>query len=131
MAAAEKSPNAATGVASGKGASAKLADCLKPFDPSKREPNASGWAHWFVTKKQSGGLNVKLSHVDKAQATHGAHVHAEDEVFYILEGTVVFEMNGEIATAGPGTALYCPGGSRHGIRRAGETPIKYLVIKAN
>lgn len=114
-----------------KGATATLADCLKPFAPARQEKTASGWAHWFLTKQQSGGINVKMSYVDQATAPHAAHTHPEDEVFYILEGTVIFELNGATATAGPGTALYCPGGSRHGLRRAGAEPIKYLVIKSN
>jgi mannose-6-phosphate isomerase-like protein (cupin superfamily) len=31
--------------------------------------------------------------------------------------------------AGPNTAVFCPPGVFHGIRNAGETPVRYMIIR--
>jgi mannose-6-phosphate isomerase-like protein (cupin superfamily) len=70
-----------------------------------------------------------MSVVRPGKGTQAPHTHVEDEFFFVLEGTAEFHLNGETVVRGPYTSFYCPPGSRHGIRNAGDTELKYLVIK--
>ncbi|HKJ79760.1 MAG TPA: cupin domain-containing protein, partial [Prolixibacteraceae bacterium] len=55
--------------------------------------------------------------------------HAQDEFFFILEGTAEFHLDGNTKIVGPYTSLYCPADVPHGISNSGDTELKYLVIK--
>lgn len=43
----------------------------------------------------------------------GAHAHPEDDVFYVLEGTMSFLLDGRWMDAPKGTFILVPGGSTH------------------
>ena len=70
-----------------------------------------------------------MSIVEPGKSTHAPHHHLEEEFFYILEGTAQFYLDGKTAVAGPNTSFYCPSNVEHGISNAGNTDLKYLVIK--
>ena len=70
-----------------------------------------------------------MSVVGPHAATHAPHKHAEDEFFFVLEGTAEVILNGETRVVRPYTSFYCPPDSLHGIRNPGDTELKYLVIK--
>lgn len=54
------------------------------------------------------------------------HVHTrEDEVFYVEEGDVCFEIDGRRLSAGPGTSVWMPRGVPHGFRV--ESPVAKLI----
>ncbi len=99
------------------------------FDASRIESTKVGYQYWFVDKSFLDGRTLKMSVVAPRQATHAPHEHGEDEFFFVLEGTAEFILNGETKQAGPYASFYCPPNSLHGIRNAGDTTLKYLVIK--
>ena len=107
----------------------KLCDCICVLDETKASPNKAGWAFWFIPKGAADTLTVKMSSVYLLPGTHTPHSHNEDEGFYLAQGTAVVTLNGEERTIPAGSSFYCPGGSTHCIRRAGEEPIRYVVIK--
>jgi mannose-6-phosphate isomerase-like protein (cupin superfamily) len=72
---------------------------------------------------------LKLSVVEPGKATHAPHQHEEDEFFFILEGQAEFYLDGKTKVVGPYTSLYCPSNVEHGIKNAGSTQLKYLVVK--
>jgi len=43
----------------------------------------------------------------------GAHKHDEDDLFYVLEGTMSFLVDGAWLDAGPGSFVLVPGGMLH------------------
>ena len=103
---------------------------VRTFSMNDVKPNKSGWAYWFIP---SGGvadtLSVKVSYVDKGDATHAPHSHVHDEVFILLEGEAIVHLNGEEALLHPGDGMYAPSNSMHGIRRAdASVPTRYFVI---
>ncbi len=75
------------------------------------------------------GRTLKMSVVAPHEATHPPHKHIEDELFFVLEGTAKFYLNGDSVLCGPLTSMYCPSLVEHGISNAGNTELKYLVIK--
>jgi mannose-6-phosphate isomerase-like protein (cupin superfamily) len=70
-----------------------------------------------------------MSVVAPHKSTHAPHKHIEDEFFFILEGTASFYLDGKTKEVGKYTSLYCPSNVMHGISNAGDTELKYLVIK--
>jgi quercetin dioxygenase-like cupin family protein len=54
------------------------------------------------------------------------HVHTrEDEVFLVLDGDVLFDLDGERMLAGPGTSVFMPRGIPHTFRV--ESPVARLL----
>ncbi|SMD32280.1 Cupin domain-containing protein [Reichenbachiella faecimaris] len=106
-----------------------ISRCVNTYDPEKASPTKVGHQFWFVNKESLDGRTLKLSAVGPGMATHPPHQHAEDEFFFVLEGTAEFFLNGETRIVQPYTTLYCPSQSLHGIKNAGDTELKYLVIK--
>lgn len=104
-------------------------ECVNTYTPAAVETTKAGYQYWFADKSYLDGRTLKLSVVRPGEATHAPHRHAEDEFFFVLEGKAEFLLNGAKRTVGPLTSLYCPSGSEHGIRNAGTTELKYLVIK--
>ena len=55
------------------------------------------------------------------------HLHkTEDEIFYVLEGTMWYELGGESVTAPAGTFIHVPRGIVHGFRNIGSRPARIL-----
>lgn len=106
-----------------------IENAVNSFDEEKVVPTDVGYQYWFADTDFADGKTLKLSVVRPNAATHAPHTHEEDEFFFVLEGTAEFYLDGETRTGGPMTSFYCPSGSAHGIRNAGDTELKYLVIK--
>ena len=107
-----------------------IENCVNRFDKDKTEPTGAGCQYWFAGKQFLGdGRTLKMSVVAPHKATHAPHKHAEDEFFFVLDGTAEFYLDGRTAIAGPYTSFYCPPNVEHGIRNVGDTELKYLVIK--
>jgi mannose-6-phosphate isomerase-like protein (cupin superfamily) len=106
-----------------------IKNCVNRFTVDKAEKTKAGYRYWFADKDFIDGRTLKLSVVRPDQATHPPHHHETDEFFFILEGTARFYLDGESVEVGPYTSLYCPPDSEHGISNAGDSELKYLVIK--
>jgi quercetin dioxygenase-like cupin family protein len=107
-----------------------IENCINKFDASKVVKTSVGYQYWFIEQKfLADGQTVKMSVVGPKQATHAPHKHAGDEIFFVLEGTAQFYLNGKTTTGGAYTSFYCPENSEHGISNAGSTDLKYLVIR--
>lgn len=50
----------------------------------------------------------------------GAHAHPEDDVFYVIEGTMSFLVDGEWTDAPRGSFVLVPGGVTHDFQNRGE-----------
>jgi len=107
-----------------------IENCINRFDSLKSTKTSVGYQYWFIGQKfLDDGLTVKMSVVGPKQATHAPHKHPGDEIFYVLEGSAQFFLDGKTTTGGPNTSFYCPENSEHGISNAGSTELKYLVIR--
>ena len=106
-----------------------IENSVNEFDMKKTEKTDAGYQYWFADKNFIDGRTLKLSVVAPGKATHAPHRHPEDEFFFVLEGKAEFYIDGKLKVVGPYTSLYCPSNQEHGIRNAGDTTLKYLVIK--
>ncbi|MGH7594731.1 MAG: cupin domain-containing protein [bacterium] len=106
-----------------------IENCVNEFSLAKAESTKVGYQYWFVDKDFLDGRTLKMSVVKPHEATHPPHRHPEDEFFFVLEGRAEFYLDGKTKVTGPYTSFYCPSNVEHGIRNAGDTILKYLVIK--
>lgn len=60
----------------------------------------------------------------------GAHQHPDDDVFYILAGTMSVEVGGEAVEATAGSIVVVPGGVTHTFDNRGDEPAGMLNISA-
>lgn len=106
-----------------------IEECVNTFSEDKTVPTKVGYQYWFADKDFLDGRTIKMSVVAPGKSTHAPHKHKEDEFFYVLEGTAKFFLDGKEVVVEANTSLYCPSWSMHGISNAGDTELKYLVIK--
>lgn len=106
-----------------------IENCVSPFSTEDTVGTSAGYQFWFVDKEFIDGRTLKMSVVAPGLATHPPHAHDVDEFFFVLEGRARFHLDGETAEAGAYTSFYCPSHVPHGISNAGDTELKYLVIK--
>ena len=75
---------------------------------------ADGLAVIKLAAGDSGGAVSIIEVTEPPDAAAPLHVHhGEDETFYVLEGEVVFDLDGERRTAGPGDVVFGPRGVPH------------------
>ena len=60
----------------------------------------------------------------------GAHSHPEDDVFYVLAGTMSFLVSDEWIEAPRGSFVLVPGGVPHAFDNRGDTPAGMLNVSA-
>ncbi len=107
-----------------------IGNCINKFDMDKTVKTSVGYQYWFIDQNfLEDGQTVKMSVVGPNQASHAPHKHAGDEIFYVLEGTARFYLDGQTTTGGANTTFYCPENSEHGISNASDKELKYLVIR--
>ena len=54
--------------------------------------------------------------------------HADDEIWYVLEGVMAFRIGDREVEASAGTAVLAPRGIPHTFRNAQSTPARYRLI---
>jgi mannose-6-phosphate isomerase-like protein (cupin superfamily) len=57
----------------------------------------------------------------------GYHLQKEDEVYYVLSGTGIMQMNGEEFPVKPGDAVLTRPGSSHGIKQTGKEDLVLII----
>lgn len=60
-------------------------------------------------------------------AAIGYHLQKEDEVYYILSGTGVMQMNGKEFPVAAGDAMLTRPGSSHGLKQTGQDDLVLLI----
>lgn len=76
-------------------------------------------------------LECHITTLDKGNAAHPPHRHADEELLIVKEGVVEALVAGEWVKLGPGSVIFQAANIDHAIRNAGETPATYHVIKWN
>jgi mannose-6-phosphate isomerase-like protein (cupin superfamily) len=77
-------------------------------------PDTAGAFHAFVNTSQPGGGPPP-------------HVHSrEDEMFFVLDGTFSFLLDGKTYRGGPGSCVFLPKGIPHTFKNVGDRPGSFL-----
>ena len=98
-----------------------IENCVNSFSADNAQEKSVGYQYYFADRDFIDRRTLKMSVVAPHAATHAPHWHAEDEFFFVLEGTAEFYLNGERKTGKPYISFYCPPNSEHGIRNVGDT----------
>ena len=56
------------------------------------------------------------------------HEHDFDEAFYILEGTLTFQLRDELVEVGPGEMTFAPRGVPHTFANLSDAPARQLIV---
>jgi quercetin dioxygenase-like cupin family protein len=85
-------------------------------------PQEAGESVWFggglvtfkVTSEESGGVLCVIEHAASRGKRTPLHLHPDhDETVYVLEGELLFHIDGVEHTAGPGAVVWVPRGTPH------------------
>lgn len=61
----------------------------------------------------------------------GLHIHhADDEAWYVLDGTLGFRIGSGLVEAGAGAAVHVPRGTPHSFWNARPEPARYVLVMA-
>ena len=60
----------------------------------------------------------------------GRHRHAQDEVYYVVEGSGVVALDGAEHPVSAGSAVFIPGNAEHGVRNTGDGPLRFVYAFA-
>jgi mannose-6-phosphate isomerase-like protein (cupin superfamily) len=103
---------------------------------SRGEDGRSWWGPgdvytFLVTGEESGGLLFALDCLVGAGGGPPPHRHlAEDELFAITEGSILFTAGGESRSVSAGESVFVPRGTAHFYRNDGTTPARMIAIYA-
>jgi quercetin dioxygenase-like cupin family protein len=97
------------------------------------EAQPAGIKRTLLMKKELAGIDGREVYLGTAEiapgASAGRHTHAGHEIGYVLEGTALFEVEGEApVTLKPGDHYHVDAGKRHDARNTGAGPARVLAI---
>ena len=82
-----------------------------------------------LTGEETEGRFTLIENENPPGAGPPLHVHRnEDEAFYVLQGRVEFEVDGDEVVGEPGATVFLPRGSTHTWRVVGEEPARMLIM---
>src|SRR5262245_20385213 len=96
-----------------------------------------GKAYWVVgdlytvlaSGEDTGGAFALIHGMVPPGGGPPPHIHRrEDEAFYVLEGDLAFQADGEAISASAGAWITLPRGSLHTFRNTGTTTAKILIV---
>jgi len=102
------------------------ADVAKPGPAPHRGPGRSTGYSFF--EKAAGFKQVFRKRVLHPGAAIGYHLQKEHEVYYILSGEGVMQMNGKEFPVKPGDAILTRPGSSHGLKQMGKDDLALIIV---
>jgi quercetin dioxygenase-like cupin family protein len=100
-------------------------------------PQEAGENVWFggglvtfkVTSEQSGGVLCVIEHAASRGKRTPLHLHPDhDETGYVLEGEILFHIDGVEHKVGPGTVVWIPRGAPHAFLVTSEIARSLWVV---
>jgi quercetin dioxygenase-like cupin family protein len=90
---------------------------------------AGGLLTFKVRAEQTNGALTAFENVIAPNDGPPLHTHAaEDESWYVIDGTLRFQLGDEVAEAPTGTFVFVPRGTPHTFENIGSEPARILVI---
>jgi mannose-6-phosphate isomerase-like protein (cupin superfamily) len=102
------------------------AEVARPGPAPHRGPGRSTGYSFF--EKASNFKHVFRKRVLHPGAAIGYHLQKEDEVYYILSGEGVMQMNGKEFPVKPGDAILTRPGSSHGLKQTGKDDLTLIIV---
>jgi len=102
------------------------AEVAKPGPAPHSGPGRSTGYSFF--EKAAGFKQVFRKRALHPGAAIGYHLQKEDEVYYILSGEGVMQMNGKEFPVKPGDAILTRPGSSHGLKQTGKDDLTLIIV---
>jgi quercetin dioxygenase-like cupin family protein len=80
-----------------------------------------------VPPEATGGVLTCIETTNAPGFGPPLHRHRETEIFYVLEGRYLFEIDGERLTADAGDVVTAPGGAAHAFVNLTDRPARQLI----
>jgi quercetin dioxygenase-like cupin family protein len=99
--------------------------------PELYQDHSSGFHRATYVDRSTGSVHMgtSVSSLDPGGLIQ-PHLHAFEESFFILEGTLIVSIDGAASTLGPGDYGLISTGIRHAWRNTGEHPVRWLEMQA-
>lgn len=110
---------------------------MTPSQDYKVVPAGEGQVLWVAggrytvkaSGEDTGGAYTLMELLLPPESGPPPHLHAhEEESFYILEGTLEFQVGGDHVTAGAGAYVKAPRGLGHSFKNVGTAPARVLML---
>jgi quercetin dioxygenase-like cupin family protein len=101
--------------------------------PVDTEPSATSRTIQRVLGPQVGITSLDLRCIKtppQEGSPSGLHTHDQDQVFYVISGTMKLEVNGAEHEAGPSSLVIFPAGVPHRNWNEGPEPTVHIAINA-
>ena len=83
----------------------------------------------LLRSEETGGhVSVTEIVVPPHSAGPPLHTHDFDEAFYLLDGELIFQVEGALATKAAGEVSFAPRNAIHALANLGDAPARYLLI---
>ncbi len=69
-----------------------------------------------------------ISTLNPAQASHPPHIHSQEELIILREGTLDVHVNGTDTRVGPGSLFFFASNNPHAVQNHGDKPATYFVF---
>jgi len=110
---------------------------INPTHPYTLNPGA-GWTYRYsidftvkAGEKGAGRGAAFMEYTTRKGEEPSPHSHpTEDEMFYILQGSVTFHCDGETFQLEQGGFIFLPQGSQHGYTIHNDDPVRFIVVTA-
>ncbi|MBO0721110.1 MAG: cupin domain-containing protein [Blastocatellia bacterium] len=102
------------------------ADVAKTGPAPHNGPGRSTGYNFF--ENAAGFKQIFRKRVLHPGAAIGYHPQKEDEVYYILSGEGVMQMNGKEFPVKPGDAILTRPGSSHGLKQTGKDDLTLIIV---
>ena len=97
-------------------------------DIAAATPIAPAGDHFNVVvrgEQNDGRVGVMLNRMPPGATGPPLHHHAFDEMFYVLEGELTFQLEDELVTKRAGELVFVPGGVAHAFTNRGDAPARF------
>jgi quercetin dioxygenase-like cupin family protein len=75
-----------------------------------------------------GEFECHISTLNPAQASHPPHIHSQEELIILREGTLDVHVNGTDTRVGPGSLFFFASNNPHAVQNRGDKPATYFVF---
>lgn len=80
------------------------------------------------SEETDGQISVSEIEVPPHSAGPPLHTHDFDEAFYMLEGELIFQVEGALATKGVGDVSFAPRNAAHTLANHSDEPARYVLV---
>jgi mannose-6-phosphate isomerase-like protein (cupin superfamily) len=90
-----------------------------------------GNVEFLARSEDTPRFNLSVVTIQPRRRGPGIHTHGdEDDSFYILEGELTFDVDGEEVVAGPGTFVLVPPDVPHTFANRGDSAARFINVHA-